>query len=162
MMNLTRMFQSPDDYLPPLSAEVLEDHEEMELLLEAYLQVGGRSWSGPPFVCSRALFSCVVCAMYFFGGEWLWGYFVTVLYFFHPTLFLINFLFFVFCIFHLLFIYLFICLFITFVFRFYLLFFIDFLLIFLIHSFMWIWPTWYGSSSTALCKVRVRARCTSL
>lgn len=40
MMNLTRMYQSPEDYLPPLSAEVLEDHEEMELLLEAYLQVG--------------------------------------------------------------------------------------------------------------------------
>ncbi|CAN0260666.1 unnamed protein product, partial [Ectocarpus sp. 8 AP-2014] len=38
MMNLTRMYQSPGDYLPPLSAEVLEDHEEMELLLEAYLQ----------------------------------------------------------------------------------------------------------------------------
>eukprot|EP00752_Nemacystus_decipiens_P002877 g2677.t1 len=38
MMNLTRMYQSPEDYLPPLSAEVLEDHEEMELLLEAYLQ----------------------------------------------------------------------------------------------------------------------------
>ncbi|CAM9510961.1 unnamed protein product [Ectocarpus fasciculatus] len=38
MMNLTRMFQSPEDYLPPLSTEVLEDHEEMELLLEAYLQ----------------------------------------------------------------------------------------------------------------------------
>lgn len=41
MMNLTRMYQSPEDYLPPLSTEVLEDHEEMELLLEAYLQVGG-------------------------------------------------------------------------------------------------------------------------
>lgn len=39
MMNLTRMFQSPEDYVPPLSTEVLEDHEEMELLLEAYLQV---------------------------------------------------------------------------------------------------------------------------
>ncbi|CAM9877879.1 unnamed protein product [Ectocarpus sp. 13 AM-2016] len=38
MMNLTRMYQSPEDYLPPLSIEVLEDHEEMELLLEAYLQ----------------------------------------------------------------------------------------------------------------------------
>ncbi|CAN0584517.1 unnamed protein product, partial [Ectocarpus sp. 12 AP-2014] len=38
MMNLTRMYQSPEDYLPPLSTEVLEDHEEMELLLEAYLQ----------------------------------------------------------------------------------------------------------------------------
>lgn len=39
MMNLTRMYQSPEDYMPPLSTEVLEDHEEMELLLEAYLQV---------------------------------------------------------------------------------------------------------------------------
>ncbi|CAM9202332.1 unnamed protein product [Scytosiphon promiscuus] len=38
MMNLTRMCQSPEDYLPPLAQEVLEDHEEMELLLEAYLQ----------------------------------------------------------------------------------------------------------------------------
>ncbi|CAM9255219.1 unnamed protein product [Pylaiella littoralis] len=38
MMNLTRMYQSPEDYLPPLSTEVLEDHEEVELLLEAYLQ----------------------------------------------------------------------------------------------------------------------------
>ncbi|CAN0090517.1 unnamed protein product, partial [Hapterophycus canaliculatus] len=38
MMNLTRMYQSPEDYVPPLAQEVLEDHEEMELLLEAYLQ----------------------------------------------------------------------------------------------------------------------------
>lgn len=47
MMNLTRMYQSPEDYVPPLSAEVLEDHEEMELLLEAYLQVGEglQAWS---------------------------------------------------------------------------------------------------------------------
>lgn len=42
MMNLTRMCQSPEDYLPPLAQEVLEDHEEMELLLEAYLQVEDR------------------------------------------------------------------------------------------------------------------------
>ncbi|CAM9260732.1 unnamed protein product [Laminaria digitata] len=38
MMNLTRMYQNPEDYVQPLSVEVLEDHEEMELLLEAYLQ----------------------------------------------------------------------------------------------------------------------------
>lgn len=48
MMNLTRMYQSPEDYLPPLSTEVLEDHEEMELLLEAYLQVGTPSRVPPP------------------------------------------------------------------------------------------------------------------
>jgi len=46
MMNLTRMYQSPEDYLPPLSAEVLEDHEEMELLLEAFLQVRVRRGRG--------------------------------------------------------------------------------------------------------------------
>lgn len=42
MMNLTRMFITPEDYVPPLPPEVLQDHEEMELLLEAYLQVGRR------------------------------------------------------------------------------------------------------------------------
>ncbi|CAM9806502.1 unnamed protein product [Choristocarpus tenellus] len=38
MMNLTKMMQCPEDYAPPISQDVLEDHEEMELLLEAYLQ----------------------------------------------------------------------------------------------------------------------------
>lgn len=47
MMNLTRMCQSPEDYVPPLSKEVLGDHEEIELLLEAYLQVGGRKILSP-------------------------------------------------------------------------------------------------------------------
>lgn len=54
MMNLTRMLQSPEDYLPPLSTEVLEDHEEMELLLEAYLQVGTPSRVPPPTPPARA------------------------------------------------------------------------------------------------------------
>lgn len=47
MMNLTRMCQSPEDYVPPLSKEVLGDHEEIELLLEAYLQVGERKILSP-------------------------------------------------------------------------------------------------------------------
>lgn len=39
MMNLTRMAHNPEEYVGPLSDCVLQDHEEMELLLEAYLQV---------------------------------------------------------------------------------------------------------------------------
>lgn len=63
MMNLTRMQQSPEDYLPPMATEVLEDHEEMELLLEAYLQVGHFSSvvSFSDFRVERA--SVLVCRM---------------------------------------------------------------------------------------------------
>ena len=53
MMNLTRMYQNPEDYVQPLCVEVLEDHEEMELLLEAYLQVGDIRSSSPLFRLSR-------------------------------------------------------------------------------------------------------------
>lgn len=56
MMNLTRMCQSPEDYVPPLAQEVLEDHEEMELLLEAYLQVGGARFSQPIAWASQVRF----------------------------------------------------------------------------------------------------------
>ncbi|CAM9500048.1 unnamed protein product [Phaeothamnion confervicola] len=38
LMNLTKMKNDPEAYEMPLKLEVLEDHEEVELLLEAYLQ----------------------------------------------------------------------------------------------------------------------------
>lgn len=65
MMNLTRMYQSPEDYLPPLSTEVLEDHEEMELLLEAYLQVNTHL-SSLPLLVHSAVRICTRCDTTFF------------------------------------------------------------------------------------------------
>ncbi|CAM9197108.1 unnamed protein product [Chrysoparadoxa australica] len=38
LMNLTKMKNHPEAYMLPLSAEVEDDHEEVELLLESYLQ----------------------------------------------------------------------------------------------------------------------------
>lgn len=66
MMNLTRMYQNPEDYVQPLCAEVLEDHEEMELLLEAYLQVGDANSSSPCSACRSCMLGTAVPGFSFF------------------------------------------------------------------------------------------------
>lgn len=54
--------------MQPLSVEVLEDHEEMELLLEAYLQVEDIRSSPPCFICRDCMLGPAFSRVLFFLG----------------------------------------------------------------------------------------------
>lgn len=74
MMNLTRMYQNPEDYVQPFSVEVLEDHEEMELLLEAYLQVGDIHSPTSRLGCRICMLSMALSRVTFFSRRFARGF----------------------------------------------------------------------------------------